>query len=74
MDSAFTSKFAKSISLHLSPNKELAPEFIAVYVFPEEFRRFVRIKRGQMQLDDKSEFFMPAIAFAVRANYGTITK
>lgn len=62
----FARNFANSLSLHLSDKKESPPEFVAVYTFPEEFRRFVRLKRGQKQIDDKSEFFMPAIAFAVR--------
>lgn len=63
----FAHNFAKSLSLHLSSEKASAPEFVAVYTFPEEFRRFVRMKKGQKQNDDKSELFMPAIAFAVRA-------
>jgi len=63
----FPRKFASSIVQHLSLDKDSAPEFVAIYVFPEEFRRFVRIKRGQTQLHDKSEVFMPAIAFAVKA-------
>lgn len=40
------------------------PDFSAVYTFPDEFRRFVRLVKGKPKAD--SESFMPAIAFVAK--------
>lgn len=60
----FAKNFSHSLCNHLATKDGEHPEFSAVYTFPEEFRRFVRLKRGKTE--ESSESFMPAIAFVAR--------
>lgn len=62
----FTRNFADSLVENLKTENGAQPEFVAVYSFPEEFRRFSRLKKGVV---NKGEVFMPAVAFAVKAIY-----
>jgi hypothetical protein len=65
VDGKFARNFSDSLVDYLVTQNGEHPEFSAVYTFPEEFRRFVRLKKGKAE--DGSESFMPAIAFVARA-------